>query len=276
MLSLQRPDACCLCGAYLDRGVRAWWDAERRQVECLDCHEYRPSISTRSDRGSPSRQAPDRALDRGVAGRSAEERYERLHARREQRIEEKWGRFAGLAKVLSEDPQSTTAWARGANGERRVGARLDDALDDTGIVLHDRRIPGSRANIDHLAVAASGVWIVDSKRYSGTVQRRNVGGWLRPDVRLRVGRRDCTQALEGVTWQRDNVERALGDEDVPLEAVLCFVDSDWGWFAKPFRFDNVWVTWPKELCRMVLRTGPLNAEDVERIARRLARCFPTR
>ncbi len=37
-------------------------------------------------------------------------------------------------------------------------------------MLHDRRIPGSRANIDHIAIATSGVWVIDAKRYKGKVQ----------------------------------------------------------------------------------------------------------
>lgn len=34
-------------------------------------------------------------------------------------------------------------------------------------VLHDRRIPGSRANIDHIALAATGVWAIDTRRHVG-------------------------------------------------------------------------------------------------------------
>jgi hypothetical protein len=276
VLPLRRPDECCLCGTALDRGARAWWDAEQRRVECLDCHGADGASPPPTTLGQVATLIPKPVFDRGVAGRSANERYERLHTRREERIEQRWGRLSGLVKAFTDDPQSTTAWARGGEGERRVGARLDDALGETGVVLHDRRIPGSRANIDHLVVAASGVWVVDSKRYSGLVERRTVGGWFRRDLRLYVGRRDRTPLVEGVEWQLEAVERALGDWDVPLEAVLCFIDSEWGWFARPFQFKGVWVTWPKELCRMILRTGSLDSGQVEVVASRLALCFPTR
>ena len=36
-------------------------------------------------------------------------------------------------------------------------------------VLHDRRIPGSKANIDHIAITAAGIWVIDAKRYKGDV-----------------------------------------------------------------------------------------------------------
>lgn len=49
------------------------------------------------------------------------------------------------------EPQHVAAWKAGADGERRVGERLDRwAQASGGFVLHDRRIPGSKANIDHI------------------------------------------------------------------------------------------------------------------------------
>ncbi|WP_245561710.1 nuclease-related domain-containing protein [Agromyces italicus] len=53
--------------------------------------------------------------------------------------------------------QSTHAWSVGAAGEEVVGARLDAIASEHIRVLHDRRIPGSRANIDHLVVTPGGV-----------------------------------------------------------------------------------------------------------------------
>lgn len=67
--------------------------------------------------------------------------------------------------------QSTIAWRTGAEGEAAVGAVL------YGLggwrALHDRRVPGRRSNIDHLAVGPGGVFTVDAKRYKGklTVSR---------------------------------------------------------------------------------------------------------
>ncbi len=76
-------------------------------------------------------------------------------------------------------PKATTeAWARGAQGEERVGRLLDQVVGDEGVVLHDRRVPGRRINLDHLVVVASGVWVIDTKHYRGQLARRQVGGWF--------------------------------------------------------------------------------------------------
>ena len=108
----------------------------------------------------------------------------RDRARDEERLRAKYGRFGGIAVAFSEEKQSTSAWDRGAVGEERLGARLDKLAADGPIeVLHDRLIPGTRANIDHIVVAPGGVWVVDSKRYyRQTPALRVEGGLFRPRV----------------------------------------------------------------------------------------------
>jgi hypothetical protein len=56
-------------------------------------------------------------LDRGVPGASARRRYERLHTAREQQARDKFGRLSGVYLALTNDPQSTAAWAQGSRGD---------------------------------------------------------------------------------------------------------------------------------------------------------------
>jgi hypothetical protein len=73
------------------------------------------------------------------------------------------------------------AWRRGAAGERRT-ARVLAVLERHGwVVLHDLAVPGSQANIDHLAIGPGGVFVIDSKQYRGRLQ-------LDPSGRLWHGR----------------------------------------------------------------------------------------
>jgi hypothetical protein len=80
---------------------------------------------------------------------------------------------------LSDDPQSTTAWAKGSEGERRLAEHLLRTVGGRAVLLHDRKVPHTRGNIDHIAIAASGVWVIDAKNYNGLVERRDVGGWFK-------------------------------------------------------------------------------------------------
>ena len=169
------------------------------------------------------------------------------------------------------EPASTTAWAKGASGEEQLGSALDALTDKGVIVLHDRQIPGSRANIDHIAIAASGVWVIDAKRYTGQIEKRDVGGWLRADLRLYVGRRDRTAAVHGLGPQIDAVDSVLAGVDVaaPIRPVLCFVGSEaaWGTTIRPFVIDGVLVTWGKALRKRITAGGPLSREAVTHVAR---------
>ena len=117
-----------------------------------------PSSEPDSPRASPA------TVESGVAGASARREHQRWVAKREQRIRITHPKLGGLILAFTDDPQSTDAWRRGARGEEIVGRRLDD-LGDLGVLrLHDRRIRGTRANIDHIAVSAAGVFVIDAKR----------------------------------------------------------------------------------------------------------------
>ena len=162
-------------------------------------------------------------------------------------------------------------------GEERLGRFLNNIPTETALVLHDRRIRGSKANIDHIVVANNGVWVVDAKRYKGRVEKRDVGGWLRTDLRLYVGGRDRSPLVAGVRKQVDLVQRALESLDVPalgVTGVLYFVEADWSLFAKPLSFQGVVVTWPKDIRKSIQQPGILDGTTRRRISRSLADAFP--
>lgn len=141
--------------------------------------------------------------DLGRAGGSARREYERRRARDEQRTREWWGPLGGIAVRLTPERASTASWYRGALGEERLGAMLDGLASDRLAVLHDRGVPRSRANIDHIVVAPGGVWVVDAKRYKNRRPHlRTEGGLIRPRVeKLYVGSRSCTRLVDGVLGQ---------------------------------------------------------------------------
>lgn len=182
--------------------------------------------------------------------------------------------MSGVVKFLFEDPQSTRAWAKGSAGERELAEALQRRIGDRAVLLHDRRIPKSSANIDHIVIAASGVWIIDTKTYKGRVECRDKGGWFKVDNHLYVNGRDRTNLIAGIDCQEDAVLAALADVDVEVHSALCFIDAEWSWFPKPFMIDGVWVTWGKVLSEMVAEPGPLSQDDVLRVANDLAAAFP--
>jgi Nuclease-related domain len=123
---------------------------------------------------------------------------------------------AGVGWLVRFRPsQETTAWRRGAAGERHT-ARLLARLDRRGwAILHDLAVPGSRANIDHLAIGPAGVFVLDSKQYSGRLQ-------LDPHGQLWHGRYPLAAMLAAVRFEAEQAAQVLaapGVEVVPIVAV---------------------------------------------------------
>jgi Nuclease-related domain len=114
------------------------------------------------------------------------------------------------------------AWRRGAAGERRT-ARLLAALERHGwAVLHDLALPGSRANLDHLAIGPGGVFVIDSKHYRGRLQ-------LDPSGRLWHGRYPLAPALRAVSFEADQAALVLTDPDVVVVPVMAVHGAQVPW-----------------------------------------------
>lgn len=267
-LRLRYAGVCCVCAEPLPRGTAALHSPSRRTVRCLPC-----SPSSRTDAPTPLPLSIDPEVwDSGLPGAGAQREYERRRARDEARTWQRWGRFGGIAVALSQEKQSTAAWSLGAEGERRIGARLDALADQLGgLVLHDRKIPGSRANIDHILILPHGLWVIDAKNYRGKVEIRRSGGVLTPRVeKLTVRGRDCTSLVEQSLRRVELVRRTM--PGVPVIGVLCFYGAEWP-VGGHLRTRGVEILWPRRIKRVV-RARSSATIDVSSVGVRLAACFP--
>ncbi|NWL09771.1 NERD domain protein [Paenarthrobacter nitroguajacolicus] len=267
-MRLRYSGVCRQCGTSIAAGTEAIYERETRTVRCLAC-------ATEPEQALYSGPEPTRdgllSPAAGTAGSSARREYERRKTKDQDRLREKWGRFGALAVGLSNERPSTQSWAQGAIGEERLGAGLDAVSSDSLAILHDRRIPGSKANIDHIAVTPGGVWVVDAKRYKGRPELEIEGGFLRPRVeKLLVGRRDSTKLVDGVLKQVDVVRKHAGD--VPVNGVLCFIEADWPLVGGAFTTRGVHVLWPKRLTKVLVAQASGDV-DVARMRELLASRF---
>ncbi len=276
VIPLRYAGICSVCGAVLPASTTAYWDKADKTVTCLECAAgAEPSESSDGPQVEHPPKPPVPVKPQtGRAGASAQEEFERRHQRREAVLDRRFGRFAGLVKLLVDDPQSTRAWAQGSEGERRLAEALTRRVGDRAVLLHDRKISRSSANIDSLAIASTGVWVIDAKKYTGRLQRRDKGGWRTTDYHVYVNGRDQTKLVGGLHKQSAAVRTALGDLDVPVHSVLCFIDAEWDLFLRPFQIHGVWVTYGKHLAEMIAAAAPLPDDEVLRVAALLAAALP--
>jgi hypothetical protein len=219
-----------------------------KTARCLDCLVPRQGASG----PAAAQSAPD--VDFGTAGASAQRLFDGKEARRRAHLRANWWSIALLAALggmaggwlgyktdssvvlyaaigaflpsirLLARPQHITAWRTGAEGERQVGRMLDGLRREGIVAIHDRRVPGRRTNIDHIAVSSAAVFVVDTKNVSGRVSASRSG--------LRIAGRRQDKMIDGVQSQVAVVRDALSDQGLDprlVRGVLCFTKADLPW-----------------------------------------------
>jgi len=187
------------------------------------------------------------------AGASAKEHAQRLRAKAA-RIEEQARR-----------------WEQGADGEQITANVLNPLSGDGWHILHDLAIPNSAANIDHVAVGPPGVFVVDSKNWTGRV---NAG-----DGTLWTGRYPKRRELETLRWERDQIASVLSGAlptwPISCRAVICLTSAKLD--APVLEAGDITAVAPAELVRHLAgRPGLLQPGHIDRIAEVLDRRLGSR
>jgi hypothetical protein len=277
VLALRRSDACVSCATPLDVGTKAYWDAAARTVTCTACINSAP-VAPRTIDVLPAEPV---VTPSPSAGASAQREFERRVQRRDEAVRAAHPKLGGLLLALFNEPASTRVWAQGASGERAIAAKLAELEGEHVTALHDRsmldaRGRRTRANIDHIAVAATGVWVIDAKTHRGALQVRRSGGLFTPRVeKLYIAGRDKTALLDGLARQVEAVAAQLAsvDASVPVRGALCFVGTELPWFGETIR--GVPLVGRRGLAKLLKQPGEFGRDDREALTAFLARRFPS-
>jgi hypothetical protein len=140
------------------------------------------------------------------AGRGAQQQVERLEAEVEQ-----------ARRRLAQAEQRLYAWRQGAEGERLTADVLRQLESAGWVVLHDLHWPGRPyANIDHIVVGPTGIYVIDSKNWSGRVDVHE--GVLRQNGRRRTDEcEDVVSAAAAVAAYLEPQHRSM------VLGLLCLV-----------------------------------------------------
>jgi hypothetical protein len=166
-----------------------------------------------------------------------------------------------VASTLVATPNSITAWQTGAQGELRTG-RLLEPLEGEGFrILHDRKIPGSRANIDHIVIGPPGIFVVETKSLGGALQIR--------DDEVFVSGRRRTKMIDEVKREALAVQTALAKELAArgwmVSPIICVHRADLPWLRSEVA--GVRIVSGKDLVKRLREADYLLAPaDVERLA----------
>lgn len=189
-------------------------------------------------------------------GGSASRRAEELHAE------------AAAARANADSlEREAGAWQAGADGERRVGAQLK-ALPSGWRVLNDLLLrPGrSATNLDHVVVGPAGIYLVDTKNWSGRLTIHEGTLWQHNG-----GHRSHRASMEQAARAAAEIESVLG---VPVTPVIALAGSA-GADLEPCRLNGVEVVSAGRLRRWLCRQPEsTSAAEVDALVRRVAMTFP--
>jgi hypothetical protein len=154
------------------------------------------------------------------------------------------------------------AWRRGAVGERRTARLLGRLERHEWAILHDLAVPGSPANIDHLAIGPGGVFVIDSKQYRGRLLFDSSG-------RLWHGRYPLAPALRAVSFEAAQAAQVLTGPGVVVVPIVAVHGAQVPWGKVVM--DGVPVVMARRLPRMLRQLpavlGPERVADLADQAR---------
>lgn len=163
--------------------------------------------------------------------------------------------------------------------EYRVWGAIRDRLTTGEMIFSGRRVPGTAASVDHVVVAASGVWVVDAKKWKSMSERAvhasggAPGHWrAMPDVAAHL-QRLCADAAV--------VAGIVGDPSVPVHPVMAVL-PDQCTFATALRLrrgrtldhPDVVVCTPRTLVLQIKASATIGLDQVVRIGYRLDAALP--
>lgn len=178
-------------------------------------------------------------------------------------------RLTTLLEAISADSRQETRPARIARREERR-RQLERLLAGADVcLLSDRRVPGSRASVDLLAIGPQGVTVIDASHETG--RARVLGG------RLLVDGQDRTGMVFDVLRQVEVIRLGLATHpNLPITGAICWAEPDGLPRLRKLTVKDVHIEGPRALADELRRPGPVPAAQVRRIGNVLDRRLPPR
>jgi Nuclease-related domain/AAA domain len=172
-----------------------------------------------------------------------------------------------LAHAASEQARRAARFSRGGLAEAETAGHLAALSPYDFCFLHDRRWPGTaRCNIDHVVAGPSGVFVIDTKDWSG-------------DLHIEAGRMfrgesECDDDVDKVRAQADAVREVLADVGLPAIQVRGVIALH----GRAFDLQSVAGTWVVDSARLpsrILRhSKALTPAQVEQVVSALVVALP--
>lgn len=159
----------------------------------------------------------------------------------------------------------------GRDGEKAVGQYLEALRETSAKVFHD--IPGKGFNVDHLVIAKSGIYVIETKTYSKSDNGSHRIVFDGSHLTLGNGYRTdkpIIQVKAAASWIKELIKETTG-KHFSTKPVVVFP----GWFIEPTseaKDSEVWVLNPKGLPTFISNSSEkLSDSEISMIAYHISR-----
>jgi hypothetical protein len=172
-----------------------------------------------------------------------------------------------LMEALSANSRKQARWSRSAESRERA-RRLQGLLAGSSVrLLNERRVPGARATVDHLAVGPQGVTVIDAVYETG--RARVVDG------RLLVGGEDRTMLVRDVMRQVEVIRLGLAaSPSIPVNGAICWLAPDGLPRVRKLALGGILIDTPRSIAEELRRPGPVHPRRAGQVADALDRRLP--
>jgi Nuclease-related domain len=172
-------------------------------------------------------------------------------------------------EAVSAESRLESRWARRARSEERA-RRLELLLAGSGVrLLNERRVPGARTEVDHLAVGPRGVTVIDAAYLKG---RARVA-----DDKLLIDGEDQTTLVRDVMRQVEVIRLGLAaSPSIPVNGAICWLEPDGLPRLRKLELGGILIDGPRAIAEELRRPGDVSPKRARQIADVLDRRLPPR
>jgi len=163
----------------------------------------------------------------------------------------------------------------GRDGEKAVGQYLEGLRVSGAKVFHD--IQGQNFNLDHVVIASSGIYVIETKTYSKPETGRPVIVFNGESLNFNgfaENNKAIIQVTAAANWLKSELQQSTGKK-FEAKPVVVFP----GWFVEPTseaKNSDVWVLNPKALPTFIANSkSSLSQDEVNMVAYHLSRYIRT-
>ena len=164
---------------------------------------------------------------------------------------------------------------QGRDGEKAVGQYLENLRETSAKIYHD--IPAKNFNIDHVVIAKSGIYVIETKTYSKPDSGRPSVIFDGTSLKLNSGvttDKPLSQVQASSNWLRELIKETTG-KAFAVKPVIVFP----GWFIEPTsdaKASDIWVLNPKGLPTFIANSkDKMTSEDMNLVSFHLSRYVRT-